>query len=433
MTREAKADLVVAVVLTGFFASVAFHYWQGIYLGRIYPHDTFLYNPADRFTDFFDLVGWNRNRNPYLKWTATPQYPVLNLLSWLLSLFPRDASFWIFHAPVTAGLLWAARRAMGAPDRLRTYQRTFVVTLMTYPFLFTIDRGNLESLVCLVLLLWSWAYGTGRGRLAAFLLGLAISMKPFPVFLLAVPFSDRRHRDVLISIAWTALLTLASLATFRGGLSANLAVVLGGGNLATNTSLAAFAGASCHVQRGMSLFTVTRVALCAAGAMDAIDVAATLRAYNLAALAASVACGAYVVLVERVRWRKVAILAYAMLLFPHISADYKLLHVLVPLFLFVEEAGEARSDPWYALGFALLLVPKDYVLLPWVTSEASVADLGLGVLVNPLLMLAMMAGIVVAGLRGATRAGVAEAFAEQLRALRALGRSPAASPPATLG
>ena len=54
---------------------------------------------------------------------------------------------------------------------------------------------------------------------------------------------------------------------------------------------------------------------------------------------------AYVVLVEKEFWKKVAILVVAMLLLPHVSADYKLIHIFLPLFLFIN-ISEIKPPRW---------------------------------------------------------------------------------------
>jgi hypothetical protein len=73
----------------------------------------------------------------------------------------------------------------------------------------------------------------------------------------------------------------------------------------------------------------------------------------------------------------VALLTFTMLVFPQVSFDYKLLHLLLPVGLFLA-APTGQRDTFYAVCLGLLLVPKAY---GWLTHDVSVS-----VLLNPLLM-----------------------------------------------
>ena len=122
-------------------------------------------------------------------------------------------------------------------------------------------------------------------------------------------------------------------------------------------------------------------------------------AYRLSALALFGLVSIYVLLIERRRWKKVALLAFSMLLIPEISADYKLLHIFLPLFVFLNAPPSEKSDWFYACMFALLLIPKNYFFVASLTTDAGPGTYSIGAILNPLIMLAMSAVIIVRGLR----------------------------------
>jgi hypothetical protein len=99
-------------------------------------------------------------------------------------------------------------------------------------------------------------------------------------------------------------------------------------------------------------------------------------------------------------WKKVLLLVVAMNLLPQVSADYKMLHIFVPLFLFVNQDLPEKSDLLYAILFGLLLIPKDYARLG-LHPEASTS-----VLLTPVIMLFAAIAVVVeeAGNRRTARA-----------------------------
>ena len=89
-------------------------------------------------------------------------------------------------------------------------------------------------------------------------------------------------------------------------------------------------------------------------------------------------------------WEQVTLLTVALVVLPSSSGDYRLLHFLVPLALFLRLGAGSRLRWWYAVLFALLLVPKAFVLLrPDGTN--------LGVVLNPLVMLLLAAMVVGTG------------------------------------
>jgi hypothetical protein len=420
MSRSAKANLVAVIVLVGFFMSVAFHYVMGVHLRMPYPHNTFLFNPMDRYADFYSLLDWNRNLNPYLRSEATAQYPLLNLLSYALSTLDPDSSLILFNCVVIAALLWLNGVALYGENKASLYLNTAVITLLTYPFLFTIDRGNFESLLGVFLLLFAYCYQRGHYQTAALCLSFPIAMKLFPAVLLVLFISDRRYKAVLQAILWATLLTLASLAVFEGGFYQNLMAVVSGRNLTGNHNVSEFTGNNDRVQRGVSLFSVLKMLILAAGKMESTDMGRALHLYILSMACMSVPIILYVVFVETRLWKKVTLLVFMMLLFPQISAEYKLLHVLVPLLLFINAPTGSRIDHFYAAGFGLLLIAKDYVLLGWVHSEGNIGDISVNMLMNPILMLAMMLVVMATGLRECSWARIRMILAAHWRALAAL-------------
>jgi hypothetical protein len=79
-------------------------------------------------------------------------------------------------------------------------------------------------------------------------------------------------------------------------------------------------------------------------------------------------------------WKRVALLVLAMNLIPHVSGDYKLLYLFIPLSLFLGEKESEEDDIAFSLILGLLLIPKAY-------ASFAPSGLNLGVVLNPLIML----------------------------------------------
>ncbi len=98
-----------------------------------------------------------------------------------------------------------------------------ILTMLSYPVLFAVDRGNMDIIVFTVLLWFIMCYMQGRLVLAVVLVGVAVAMKLYPAPLLLLFFCDRRWRWGGAAIAWTALVTVA--ATLLLSVSARLPVM----------------------------------------------------------------------------------------------------------------------------------------------------------------------------------------------------------------
>ncbi|MEJ7797555.1 MAG: hypothetical protein WKF42_03575 [Solirubrobacteraceae bacterium] len=97
----------------------------------------------------------------------------------------------------------------------------------------------------------------------------------------------------------------------------------------------------------------------------------------------------------------------AMILVPAISFEYRMLHLYLPLLLFVAAHEPRRSDPLFVALFGLLLVPKGLPIL--------FDDVNVGSLVNPLLLAVLMTAVVI-------DAALDERARERLRAIAAIAR-----------
>ena len=396
LDKETKIRNIVAIILMGFTASVFFHYFQGVYMNLPYPHNTFLFKPSDKFADYFVLYDVMQYRQPYIGAHPSAQYPLLNLISYGFGLLPRTTSFIVYIA-LFLYIFLIFTILYTYPDNPRKHiSEIFVLTLLTYPILFTIDRGNLESLVLISLLAFVFSYQKKKYTLSAVFLSFAIAMKLFPIVLVVVYLSDKKYKEILLTGLFTGVLTIISLLFFKGGFLENLTLIVSGANL---VFLNCFLSGDLIVQRGVSLFTLIKIFFIESNLLHKIDMAKFVSIYIKAAMVAGLFIAAYVVFLEKEFWKKVAVLVIAMLLLPQVSADYKLIHLFVPLFLFINAPKPSRLDWVYIVLFGLLLIPKDYFLLSKVISDAGVADISISVIINHFVMITMLLLIMGTGLK----------------------------------
>ena len=87
-----------------------------------------------------------------------------------------------------------------------------VALVSSYPFMFLFDRANIEIVNWIFVSLAITAYWCERWKLGGALLGIAISLKIFPVILLGLLLARKKYAAMLIAIATAVTFDVASLA-----------------------------------------------------------------------------------------------------------------------------------------------------------------------------------------------------------------------------
>jgi len=375
------------MIVVGFAAAVFFHYWMGVYRNMGYPYNTFLFRPIDRWNDFYWL--FRISGDPYSVVRGFSNLPFLYRYASLFTVLPAKlgllahlASFVLFFACVA----WHNLRT---PSVLSTAMNVFAFSFLSYPFLFTIDRAAFEATVFICLYMFTILYKK-HSYISALFLALAIALKVFPVVFAILLLSDRRWRELIFTAGVALALSLLSYISYPGGLGANLA-----GNVENLRVYAQF-----YVVGNEGLYFGNNLLGAVKFILMLLNPAATPNMpVFIGVMFAVLACLiVYLVAIEKRFWRKVALLVCALNLLPIVSGDYKLLHLFIPLYLFINENESKRLDWVYTALFGLLLIPKNYYRIP------SLPEANISVLANPLLMLLLAGIIVVTG----TRAYVAE-------------------------
>jgi hypothetical protein len=387
-----RISTLAAVVLLGTTVCAIFHYICSQYLGLGYPYSTFLFKPKEHFGDFFDSY---HAAGAFLHHgTAIVYTPFSHMMMTVLTVFPAWLSFVFVTAAFLVTLVfligrYAVRKAANGTQRV-VYMA--ILILLSYPVLITLDRGNMEMLVFVSLFWFLHFYYVRKSRWAWVFLSAAIAMKFYPATLLVLLVSDRRFRQAALA-AGGAIVGLAVSTLALGALSGDgpAGVVrhtidtLGGGY----NQLYALHLAGVHW--GHSLWGAMSVIFQVGNGGKVPDMSGLSSLYLIAAVTVFALIATYVVLVERSAWRKVALLVMCAIVLPYISNDYTLLHLYLPLMIFLSAAPASRRDATFIVLFGLLLVPVDYFYF-W-------GDTSISVLFYPTVMTILAALIIRDGLR----------------------------------
>ncbi|MDB5896194.1 MAG: hypothetical protein JWQ88_3725 [Rhodoferax sp.] len=384
--RQQKITAATTVVLAFFILNLVFYYVQGAFEGRAFPLTIFLPPPAQRFADFYAVWGEWRRLHFAGVGVGLAYFPATFLfvepLTWLAS--PQRALA-LFETAFLACFFAYSLRKLKTGERRQDWGNAVVLTFMSYPVLLTLHAGNLEPVVFALLLLHVEAFRGGRFTWSAVFLGLAAAMKLYPLVFLLLFAMQRRYREGFVVLATAAVATLVPLLIFPGGvLDAGLGAYLQ--NLHRSQQL--YQDVVVNVPLGMhfghSLLNGLRAVF--ADALPAMNL--LRKPYQVVAVVALLLLALRLVATRPPLWKTVTVLVIAMCLLPFASADYKLLHLFIPFYLYLNEPraeGSPRRDWAFLWLFALLLVPKTF------GSLHGMPLLTLNMVLNPLLMLLLAA------------------------------------------
>jgi Glycosyltransferase family 87 len=394
VTRERKTAWLVFVVLLGFVATVAAHYVVGQYELRGYPYSTFLFTPQDAtgfpgqpnilgvhyFGDFFEAWITSRGPHPYVDSPlAGPSsyFPATHVVLFPLAQLALEPALVLYLVAFTVAFVVLVFRHVDG-DRLARTQAALVLTGCSTPVLFLIDRANIEGLLFVMLAGSLLAYRRERVYLAAVLLALPIAMKGSAGIFWLLFLFDGQIRALLLSVATFALTTIGALLILPGSTQANVEGL--------HSALRILITATGAGTTGLRHSTSLKSAFAGLGHADGhFDV--FVDHYLLVGIAVLLGVALVLAILRPVLWQRVALLSAAMIVVPSVSYEYRMINLYLPLLLFLGTPERRRSDALFVALFGLLLVPKGLPIL--------FGDVNLGTVVNPLLLLVLMAAVVV--------------------------------------
>lgn len=356
MGQKNKIALLSLIILVGFFVAVIFHYIAGTY----FKHDdwnSFLERPphAVAFEDLFIVEYVARTLNPYNN--SVSYFPFSYIVTYPFGWYGRFMSAAIFSFIFIAGLFRLNHHFIGQHQEnfFKQIQTTFIFTFLTYPALYSFERGNLENLITIMTAVFLLYYLDKKYILGAVILGLAAAMKGYVGIFVFLFILDKRWKETLITCVTTALATIISLLIFQDKLTVQFAnivrhftdlknMIIGWVVVLPNdSSLFGFFNSHLSVENHDSLLIYY-----SAGA----------------ALFLLLSIGILFFCQEKVLWKKVAVLTSCSLLLPQMSFDYHMVRIYFPLWLFINynynSKNTVKMDYFYTIIFAILLIPKKY-------------------------------------------------------------------------
>lgn len=412
--KNLRLHLLVLIVFAGTVMSVLFHYVAGRVLHWDHVRASFLFGPGgpldelgNTFMDLFNPLASARaslqgnadqaQSSSFLGAAQTLSPPFLHVLYLALLPLGRVGALVLQSGVFLSGmvlLLW--RTCVDAlASRVQRITYLLILLILSYPVLFALERGNIETVLFIVMAGFLYLYYVKGSVWCVGLLAIAISMKIFPAVLLVLLLADRRYRWACYTVLCTACVTLGSLAF--------LALLLGRGYVELIHANASVVSGYSHVY--VTLFnglpygnSLWGLGVFLAGLLGIDQNAFVVYAafpYTILAFVAFAALFVFMIRVVELPWQRVALLTAAALALPNVSGDYKLLYAYLPLVMLLNAPMRTRVDMTCVVLLGCLLVPMDYVFgvvlrVPgWPADHTSVS-----VVVYPLVMIALVAVIV---------------------------------------
>jgi hypothetical protein len=405
--RQRVALLVATVVLCGTAASAAFHYVHAAYLGQGYPLSTFLFRPHDRFKDFYQVyVNAQRFGSGHLD--DLVYSPLLHIFTKSLTVAPATIGLVlvaVVFLAALAALLWRWFSPQAGQDGLVRLMTTVILGALAYPVLFVVDRGNLEMVVFVLLAVFFYLYFERRSRWAWLPLALAIAAKYYWATLLVLLLCDRHYRQAIWAFAGAVVATVLSI----------VAVALVSGYSIPHVVRITLTTLNGHVTGSQNLFVVQHghslwglamlIDRWTGSALWLMGVQNVRRLYILVVAALFLIACRLLLTRSYAGWEQATVLVICAILLPLENHDYTLIHLFLPLTLFVMAAGTGSRRWVCATLFAVPLIPVDYVYFSF---QGALYDVSVSTVVYPV-ALVTLAVTVLAG--GAKRGGAAEVAA----------------------
>ena len=391
-TREEKIKYTASMFFVGFLMAIFYLTGQTI-LGYTNPKNTFLFTPGNMFTDFTGPI-------------STPDEITYSFFTTAIKHFflfiGTEMSLTLFIIGSVALLTVINIKEIGSNKfNKSSIMYVIIFSLLSYPVLFVINRGNLEILVFFLLYLFSYYLSKKKFITSAIFLSLAISMKLFPAVFLIVFLSCKKFKAFIHACFLTLFLNLISLVIITKTLSKNIyKIITDYLGFYTGTYIKEYTIDNRGLDFGHSLYGLFKLCIfCFYKSTSITDttlkkVTALFNSYTQIEITIFVILSSYIIFIEKELWKKITLLVVSMNLLPYVSGDYKLIHFFIPLYLFINKKEKNKTDLFYIILFSLLLIPKNYY-----TRLLNLPDTSLAVFLNPILMIALASLIIFEGLR----------------------------------
>ena len=386
MEKSQKVTILSSIILVGFAIGVIYHYVLGFYMHLGEPYNSFVYPASWAFCDFTGILNYAKGLNPYHEVVLWACYfplayiflfPFAFIKSTLLSYLIYLSIFNIYMIFMNIKNFYCKNLS-----KMQNFQNIFILSVMSYPVLYMLDKGNLDSILLISLASFVYSFKSEKYYLASILLAIANAFKPFSIFFLIFFLLKKKYREFMLSIVLTILLVIGGFMILKGSFFDQIIIFM--------QSLALFKkvyalGAGVGIGFSSSLFMPLKAIMLHFSTVPSV-VGNFVRIYDYTSYIIT-AITLFFVWREQCFWKQLTLLICNFLLIPYCTYDYKLIFLFIPIWLFVNEEKKSKFDLIYLILFASLFIPKSIIIFfPYIHSQNG-SWLSLSAILNPLIML----------------------------------------------
>lgn len=200
------------IVFTAIFISLIYIVVSANTEASEYLPAPFFYDKADTFMDFFTVQYWTYHEDRYTEWKSI--YTPFSF--WIVSIFPYSESGYAPKILRDEGVFFLIGLYIITTILILYFQsktiirsnKTLLIMLLSMPFLFTLERGNLLFIALLFILIGSLNYK--KIWVFSIFMAMAISLKIYLIALLFIPLLNLHFSRIILTLLLALFINLIS-------------------------------------------------------------------------------------------------------------------------------------------------------------------------------------------------------------------------------
>jgi len=218
LARQTKIEYLAYIVMLGFFSAVVFHYIVTYYYQGVYPKDTFILKiVGGHFGDFLVSLLTDYSLDPFHSKILRGEYfPFAYVLIYPFTWLHPNMALCIYNAFFILGMYIFISYYLGnsfssTAECVANWKNCFILSFMTFPVLFSFERGNLEALLFIFTALSLYFYQKYNRIAAVVFLAVASAMKCYSLLFILLFITDKRYVEAIGTVCLALLLSFGSL------------------------------------------------------------------------------------------------------------------------------------------------------------------------------------------------------------------------------
>lgn len=388
MEKSEKVMVLSSIILIGFALGVFYHYFLGFYMHAPEPYNSFLYPASMAWCDLFGILPYIKDLKPYQDITLWVVYFPLTYVFMLPFAFIKNQilSYSIYLSGFIIYLTFMNIKMFSCKNltKLQNFQNIFIITVLAYPVLYNLDKGNFDMYLFVLLGFWAYAFKNEKYGLSAFLLAIINACKPFTLYFLLLYLIKKRYKECFFSIIVTILLVIGGFMIIPDNFFNQIIILIKNLIFYKQTYTT---GASMGIGFSSSIFMPLKTLMLHFSTNNQ-DVINFVNFYDYFCHVITIIT-LFFVWREKIFWKQLTLLICNFLLLPYCTYDYKLIFLFIPLWLFVNEDKKSKFDLTYLILFALLFVPKNIIISFPLIHNGSSNWLSFSAIINPIILLVL--------------------------------------------